>query len=152
ALNTMERSAIQTIAQQTGMSADDVARVDPRNWAQRTWDSAAATVNKLSPANIAKAVGDAIFSVLLRFFSIITYLTALVYAKALPFFLGILNQMYVGVFPLIVAMAMLPGRWTAIVTWFEGYLWLAFMPVVIAAVDGFSMKQIMDTVIHSDDL
>ncbi len=132
ALTNMEQTSIQKIASQTGMNPTDIAGADPRTWAQRTWDS---TVGKLSPSNIAIAVAEAIASVVLRYYALIPYAIAYIYSKALPFFLGIINQMYVTMFPIIVAMAMLPGRWKGIVTYFEGYLWLAFIPVVVAAVD-----------------
>ncbi|MBF0560106.1 MAG: hypothetical protein HQL08_15150 [Nitrospirae bacterium] len=126
-------AAVQDIAQKNNLTTDDVARIAPKSWLLRQ-------VDKINPANLVIALAEAILSVFLRVVSVVTYATAFIYVKALPFFLGILNQMYVGVYPLIVAMAMLPGRWMAIVTYFEGYLWLAFMPVVIAAVDGFGMQ------------
>lgn len=131
-LTNLETTAITNIAKQKGMNQADVAGADPRTWAQRTWDS---TVGKLSPSNIAIAVAEAIASVFLRYYSLIPYAIAYIYSKALPFFLGILNQMYVTMFPIIVAMAMLPGSWKGMVKYFEGYLWLAFIPVVVAAVD-----------------
>ncbi len=131
-LTNLEQTAISNIASQTGMNQTDIAGVDPRTWAQRTWDS---TAGKLSPSSIAIAVAEAIASVALRYFSLIPYAVAYIYSKALPFFLGIINQIYVTMFPIIVAMAMLPGSWKAIVKYFEGYLWLSFIPVVVAAVD-----------------
>lgn len=131
-LTNMETTAITNIATQKGISTAEVAGADPRTWVQRTWDS---TAGKLSPSNIAIAVAEAIVSVFLRYYSLIPYAIAYIYSKALPFFLGILNQMYVTMFPVIVAMAMLPGSWKGLIKYFEGYLWLAFIPVVVAAVD-----------------
>jgi len=126
-------SAVQGIANNNNMSVDDVALIGAKSWLMRQ-------VDKINPSNLVIPLAEAILSVFLRVVSIISYVTAFIYVKALPFFLGILTQMYVGVYPLVVAMAMLPGRWMAIVTYFDGYLWLAFMPVVIAAVDGFGMQ------------
>jgi hypothetical protein len=131
-LTNLETTAITNIAKQRGLNPADVAGADPRTWAQRTWDS---TAGKLSPSSIAIAVAEAIASVFLRYYSLIPYAIAYIYTRALPFFIGILNQMYVTMYPIVVAMAMLPGRWKEIVKYFEGYLWLAFIPVVVAAVD-----------------
>jgi hypothetical protein len=54
--------------------------------------------------------------------------------------LGIMASIYLMVYPIIIARAMFPGQWTVIMTYLEGLLWLSFIPVVIAAVDGTSFS------------
>lgn len=131
-LHDQAYSQAQNVAKQYKLDIKDIGNNVSNGYDQ--------LVDKVNPIKgVGEALKNAVVSALLRIISALTYLTAYIYAKALPFFLGILNQMYVGIFPLVVAMAMLPGRWMTIPTYFEGYMWLAFMPVVVAAVDGFSL-------------
>ncbi|MBZ0154940.1 MAG: conjugal transfer protein TraG N-terminal domain-containing protein [Alphaproteobacteria bacterium] len=114
------------------VSEDVLAQYDDRSWFGKVWDDTKDYWSEKVPS-----VADALEAMIIRLFSTLTIVSAYLYAQALPYFLGIVTNLFFTLYPLFVARALLPGNWTVIVSFIEGYLWLAFIPVIIAAVDGF---------------
>ncbi len=139
ALVSEVKQANQTAAQNQGIDPEKFARYDKRNMFDRIISGIGDIAEK---AGTSAGNGTAAF--FLRLFTLVAFYGAYLYAKVLPFFLKLLIIIYFAMYPFVIGMAMLPGGWKAIVAYLEGYLWISFIPVVIAAVDGFTIGGLND--------
>ncbi len=139
ALVSAVKQANQEAASAQGIDPDKFGKYDKSNMFER-FISAASDQAKQQWTEI----GNGGLAAFLHIFTPVAFYSAFLYAKVLPFFLKLLIIIYFVMYPFIIGIAMLPGLWKAIITYLEGYLWLSFIPVIIAAVDGFTIAGLND--------
>jgi len=129
-------------AKAENLQAGDVAvfagGTDPRG--RVLSEAEAAEVGERKTLN---AVQKGMLAILLKVLGLASVIACLIYANVLPYFLGIVAQLLMLVYPLIVAMALMPGQGFAkIINYIEGYLWLSAMGLCISAVDGATFSRL----------